>query len=148
MSPLWAGWTTQYTTAGEGLRRRLENVSRKVFVFGKLAEIRVNIVRINDHRVPRTVCRLKRDTLQQALHHGMQTPGADVFRLLIHLPSHLGDVINLGVNSRSPLPSPLARHTAHQRGIGLSENTDKIIGPQRIQFHPDRQPALQFRNKV
>ncbi len=86
----------------------------------------------------------------QSLHDGMQPPGAYVLGVFVNMKSDFGESPNttfhklqadiLGRNQRCVLRC--------QRRIRFGQDADEVFGRKRLEFHPNRKPALQFRNQI
>ena len=74
---------------------RLQHVARQVFTLRQRGQLAVH-VGVVDGDLFRA--RRERQFFQQFLHHRVQTTGADVFHLLVHLPGNLGHAANTGVS--------------------------------------------------
>ena len=88
--------------------------------------------------------------LEHALHHGIQAAGTDVFHRAVHLGGDVcqgGDAV--GGEGNRHIFGPHQRGVLPGQGIvGFGQDADEIAFGQRLQFHPDRQAALQFGQQV
>src|SRR6185437_12237483 len=90
------------------------------------------------------------DLVQHALHYCVQAAGSDVLRGLVdaegelrHFLKRLGSELELetfGVQESGVL--------AGERRLGLGEDADEVLDCKGLQLHTNREPALQFRDKV
>ena len=75
----------------------LQNIARQVFVAAEFAQPGVNIGGVHPHSLPGQACGLETDLVEQALHHGGQAPGADVFGAFVHVERGLGQPRDAGL---------------------------------------------------
>src|SRR5690606_26824746 len=87
---------------------------------------------------------------KQALEQRVQAPGADVLGLLVDLPGNLGKALD-AVGGKGNLQAFGLQQLAvllGERGVRLAEDALASLRRQRLEFHADRQAALQFRYQV
>src|SRR5207247_8976881 len=92
----------------------------------------------------------ERDGLQQALHHRMQTRGADVFGALVYLERDFGDALDAvgGELERDAFGLQQRGVLGREAGFGVGEDADEVLGRERIEFDADGQAALQLGDQI
>ena len=102
---------------------------------------------VNCHRFAGAVRGGVADVIEHPLQHRMQPPRPDVLDGGVDLGGDVcnGDNAFLGEVKLNSLGSQQRLLLLDQTAFGLGEDAAEIFPAQRLQFNPDRQTALQFR---
>src|SRR5947209_6406949 len=130
--------------------QELQDVAAQILVLDDIRELLADVSGVNLHVLFLQVRRFERDFVEHFLEDGVQTPGADVFGLLVHAGGEARDggygcVGNVeldafGIQQRDVL--------LDERILRLRQNADEIFFLQGLQLDADGQPALKLGDQV
>ena len=110
----------------------------------------LDIIGVDPDRLAMTIGGREGNLVEHALHHGLQSPRADILHRGIDGDRDIGERVDGAVGD-------IQRHALgmHQRNILLDQgslwfgqDTAHIVAGQRFQFDADRQAPLQLRNQI
>eukprot|EP00982_Pelagococcus_subviridis_P013425 31251-Pelagococcus_subviridis.AAC.6 len=127
----------------------------------ELADGVVHVLDVDDHlqprvlalrlpRLPHPLRRRERDVLHDLLEHRVQPPRADVVHGAVHLRADVRDVRDRGVRERQVHALGLEQRLLlldHVR-LRLGEDAEEVLFREALEFHLDRQAALELREHV
>jgi hypothetical protein len=127
------------TASNAGLQQRLQHVTGEILALREIFQAGIHIRGIDSHRLC-AAAGIKGNLFQQALHHRMQTPRADVFGAFIDLPGDLGDPPHrIGLEHQGNVFRLEQRFILPgQAGVGSGQDALEILHRQALQFDTDR----------
>ena len=130
--------------------RRLENILRQVGILRQPGKPVMDIGLVDGHHLAFAILGLEAQLFQQLFHHGLQAAGADILDAFVHLLGNAGDGADRF--GREVDGNLLGRQQGavllDQIGPRFRQDADEIGVRERLQFDPDRQTPLQFRQHV
>ena len=105
---------------------------------------------VNRHRFAGAVRGGVADVIEHPLQHRVQPPRPDVLDGGVDLGGDIGDGHNafIGEVQVNALGSQQRLVLLDQAAFGLGEDAAEIFAAQRLEFNPDGQTALQFRQQI
>ena len=104
----------------------------------------INITGVYLHMRPALVRGLERYSLEQSLHDGMQSSGADILRSFVDMIGDFCDSSNTALDKlQADILGGKQRFVLRcQRRVRFRQDANEVFGRERLQLHANGKPAL------